>query len=264
VRTARSISLFARALSLASLAAVFAVLHTAALAQVRAPVDAAPVQSPVRGIVRSVDQASISTELATRVAAVHFREGEHFKTGDVLLEFDCRRQRAGLVAAEAQQLEMQLNADKFRVLQRTQSVGKNDLEVSEARLVKASAEADALRSQLDQCVVIAPYNGRVLEVTLQKYEAAQPGKPFLGIVSISNLEIDVIVPSDWVRWLKPGIAFVFHIDEIRRPVEAVIVRTGAAVDAISQTIKISAAFKGETEGVLPGMSGTAQFRPAGG
>jgi membrane fusion protein, multidrug efflux system len=220
-------------------------------------------QSPVRGIVRAVEQASISTELATRVAAVHFREGEVFRLGQKLVEFDCRRQLATLAASEAQQLEMQLGVDKLHLLQRAQSVGRNDLEVSEARLAKAKAEAEALRSQLDQCVVVAPFDGRVLELSLQKHEAAQPGKPFIALVAHGNLEVDLIVPSDWVRWIRPSTAFVFHVDELRRPMAAMVTRIGAAVDPISQTVKIAATFSAAGVDVLPGMSGTAEFPDSG-
>jgi membrane fusion protein, multidrug efflux system len=216
----------------------------------------------VRGIIRAIDQASISTELTARVAAIHVREGERFNVGDVIIEFDCRRQLATLAAADAQQLEMQLSVDKFRMLQRAQSVGKNDLEVAEARLSKAKAESDALRSQIDQCRVIAPFEGRVLELALQRHETVQPGKPFLSLVGISTLELDLIVPSDWVRWIKPGLVFDFNVDEIGRPIRAEVTRIGAAVDPISQTVKISSAVLGDIVGILPGMSGSALFNAA--
>jgi membrane fusion protein, multidrug efflux system len=212
-----------------------------------------------RGIVHAVEQASISTELATRVVATHFKEGAAFKKGETIIEFDCRRQRATLAAAEAQQLEMQLTLDKFRLLQRAQSVGKNDLEVAEARVAKATAESAGLRSQLDQCVVVAPFDGRVVELLLQKHETAQPGKPFLSIVSNGNPEFDVIVPSDWSRWVKVGMPFKFQVDELGVSFDAEVIRTGASVDPISQTIKLAAIFKREATGVLPGMSGTAHF-----
>jgi membrane fusion protein, multidrug efflux system len=152
-----------------------------------------PTESPVRGVVRAVQQASISTDLSVRVSAIHAKEGQAFDAGDTLVEFDCRRQIATVAAADAQQLEMQLSVDKNRMLLRTQSVGRNDLDVSEARLAKARAEAEALRSQLDQCVVIAPFRGRVLDLNLQVHEATQPGKPFIALVANERLELDLIV-----------------------------------------------------------------------
>jgi membrane fusion protein, multidrug efflux system len=212
-----------------------------------------------RGIVRALEQAAISTELPTRVAAVHFKEGDAFKKGTPILEFDCRRQRSALAAAEAQQQEMQLTVDKYRQLQRANSVGKNDLEVAEARLAKAAADSAGLRSPLDQCVVIAPFDGRIVELSLQKYEAAQPGKPFLTIASADSPEIDLIVPSAWSKWIRPGLGFQFWVDELAVAVDAEVTRIGAAVDPISQTIKLSAVFKRPEFNILPGMSGTAQF-----
>ncbi len=244
------------------------VLTLATLWVVAAPVQSEPRpttenatarSSAARGIIHAVEQASISTELATRVSAVHLKEGEAFKKGSTILEFDCRRQRAALAAAEAQQLEMQLTLDKYRLLQRAQSVGKNDLEVAEARLAKAIAESSGLRSPLDQCTVIAPFDGRIVELNLQKYETAQPGKPFLAIASTESPEIDLIVPSSWARWMKPGLPFQFFVDELNVAFDAEVTRTGAAVDPISQTIKLAAIFKRQAQGVLPGMSGTAHF-----
>ncbi len=224
---------------------------------------AASADSPVRGIVRAVQQALISTDLTTRVAAIHVREGEGFNAGDKLVEFDCRRQIATVAAADAQQLEMQLSVDKNHMLVRTQSVGRNDLEVSEARLAKARAEANALKSQLDQCNVIAPFRGRVQELNLQVHETSQPGKPFIGLVAHEHLEIDLIVPSLWIQRLRVGTVFRFRVDEVQQSITATVTRTGAAVDPVSQTIKIIAAFGNEGAAILPGMSGTAEFGPVG-
>jgi RND family efflux transporter MFP subunit len=222
--------------------------------------DGRPSDTTTRGVIRAVKQALISTDLAVRVAALNVREGEEFKAGQKLVEFDCRRQQATIAAAEAQQLEMQLTVDKNRLLSRTQSVGKLELDVSEARLAKAKAETDALRSQLEQCIVTAPFDGRVSELGLQVHETSQPGKPFIGLIANAQLEIDLIVPSLWVQQLKPGTSFVFRIDELQRRVDATIARIGASVDPVSQTIKIIATFENTDGAVLPGMSGTAEFK----
>jgi membrane fusion protein, multidrug efflux system len=206
----------------------------------------------------------ISTDLQTRVKKIGFQEGERFKKGELLVSFDCARQQAGLAATEAQQLEMQLTLDKYRVLQRVQAVGKNELEISEARVAKASAETQALRAQLLQCNLIAPFDGRVLELGLHEHETAQPGKPFIGIVSEGALEIDLIVPSDWARWVTTGFDFKFFVDETQSSHDVAVKRIGAAVDPISQTIKVVAIFKEPAAGVLPGMSGTALTNRTGG
>jgi membrane fusion protein, multidrug efflux system len=218
----------------------------------------------VRGIVRSVDQAMISTDLQTRVAKIGFQEGERFKKGDTLVLFDCSRQLASLAATEAQLLEMQLTLDKNKTLQRLQAVGKNELEISEARVSKAAADVSALKAQFAQCTLTAPYDGRVLELGIHEHETAQPGKPFIGIVSEGALEIDLIVPSSWAAWVKPGFTLTFSVDETAASHEVRVTRVGAAVDPISQTIKIVAAFTDGAAAVLPGMSGSSTAARTGG
>jgi membrane fusion protein, multidrug efflux system len=206
----------------------------------------------------------ISTELTMRVASIAFMEGERFKKGDVLVEFDCRKPRAELAAAEAQHHEMKLTLDNNRLLQKAQAVGRHDFEVSASRVVKAAAEAEALRVRLDQCRLIAPYDGRVLDLSLHAHETPQPGKPFIGIVAEQDLEIDLVVPSQWVRWLTVGSALTFSVDETGSAHQGRVKRIGASVDPISQTIKIVAAFDQMTTAILSGMSGTAEFSKSGG
>jgi membrane fusion protein, multidrug efflux system len=223
-----------------------------------------PTKEPIRGIIRAVETASISTELSMRIASIGYLEGDHFKKGDVLVEFDCRRPRAELAASEAQHHEMRLTLENNRILQKSHAVGRHDLDVSASRVVKAAAEAEALRVRLDQCRLLAPYDGRVLELSLHALETPQPGKPFIGIVADSRIEIDLVVPSHWVRWMVIDAPLTFAVDETGTVHQARIKRIGAAVDPISQTIKIVAAFDRATSAILSGMSGTAEFSKSGG
>jgi RND family efflux transporter MFP subunit len=219
---------------------------------------------PVRGVIRAIDQAALSTELQARVTKIGFREGEAFKKGDLLIAFDCERYRAETQSAEAVAREMRLTLESNQQLEKFRAVGKHDVEISRARVDKAEAEARSQSSRLQQCEVYAPYDGRVAELSINHYEQPQPNKPFLVIVSHSRLEIEVIVPSHWLSWIKPGAALSFQVDETQREYAAKVVRIGAAVDAVSQMIKVIATFDEAAGDVLPGMSGVAHFvRPNG-
>jgi membrane fusion protein, multidrug efflux system len=223
------------------------------------PLDTADKPIPVRGLVRSVHQAMISTELQARVASIARREGEAFRKGDVLIELDCRRQRAELASAEASLQEMKFTLDNNRVLRQAQAVGKHDLDISQARVNKAAAEAEALRVRIDQCQVVAPFDGHVSELAINTHETTQPGKPMIGLISQSAIEIDLIVPSEWLRQMRIGTKLGFLVDETRNRHVASIIRVGAAVDPLSQTVKITAVFDDKNSIVLPGMSGTAEL-----
>lgn len=219
---------------------------------------------PVRGVIRALDLAALSTDLQARVLTIGFREGQSFNKGDLLISFDCERYRAEAQSSEAVAREMQLTLDSNKQLEKFSAVGKHDVEISRTRVDKADAEARSLKSRLQYCDIYAPYDGRVAELTINQFEQPQPNKPFLTIVGNSRLEIEIIVPSHWLNWVKPGAALTFQVDETQGSYDAKVMRIGATVDAVSQMVKVIAAFDAPVADVLPGMSGAAQFiRPNG-
>ena len=73
------------------------------------------------------------------------------------------------------------------------------------------------------------------------------------------MEAEIIVPSTWLKWLKTGHNVEIQIDETGENLKAKIISLGAAVDAVSQTIKLKARFNEKYGGLIPGMSGTVKF-----
>ena len=230
-------------------------------AQSHVTAEPADPSGPIRGVVRPQRQATISTDFQASVAAAKFKEGDRFRKGDVLIEFDCRRHQAELAAAEAQTLEMRLALENNVTLDKYKAVGKSDLEISRARVKRTEADASGLRARLDQCKVVAPFDGRIAELGIHEHEMPAPGKPFLTIIEDQKLEIELIVPSDWLKWLKPETAFVFTVDETLTAFPARVSRIGAAVDPVSQTVRVMGFFDADAaaSGILSGMSGAAQF-----
>ena len=228
-------------------------------------VGGAPVDdiAPVRGVVRPKTLASISTDLAVAVGRTPVLEGGRFKRGDLLMSFDCRRYEAEYDAAKAQHLEARLTADNSALLNQHKALGKFDLEISRARASKAAAELAAVGVRLAECTIVAPYDGRVVELLVHEHETPAPGRPMITILSDAELEIELIVPSAWLAWLAAGQKFDFSVDEMRSQHEAHIDRLGAAVDPVSQTIKIVGRFEARDAKILAGMSGTAKFSEVG-
>ncbi|WP_422678242.1 efflux RND transporter periplasmic adaptor subunit [Bosea beijingensis] len=218
-----------------------------------------PRDTPVRGVVRPVDQAAISSELAARITELPRKEGQSFRKGDLLAAFDCRRHQAEAQAAEAAFREARIAHESQVYLQRNQAGSRYDSETAKARADKAGAEAASLAVRLDQCRVNAPFNGRIAELGVYVHETPAPGKPFLTIIDDSALEVELIVPSAWLGWLKQGTAFAFAVDETGGSYSSHIARIGAAVDPVSQTIKVVGTLDSPDGRVMAGMSGSASF-----
>lgn len=227
-------------------------------AQAQDPVRASQALQ-TRGVVRPADQAKISVDLVAPLAKIGFREGQQFRKGDALLEFDCRRQQAELASAMAQQREMAVTLESAVFLEKRGAGSRQDSEISRARSEKATAEVEAMRARLAQCVIVAPYDGYVVDLNIQAHELPVAGKPLLAIVSTGDPEIELIVPSSWLSWLKVGADMKFLVDETRLTHPGRVARLGAAIDTVSQTIKVYGKFTSSRPEILPGMSGTASF-----
>ncbi len=178
-----------------------AVLGLALMAALETPVGA---QEPVRGIVRAMEDAWLSAELNARMTAVHRREGESFSKGEVLITFDCEKQASELAAARAEEAINRIAYENSVELDKRKAIGRFEVAQNQARLDKAKAQTGLLERRMRDCAIVAPFDGRVAELKARAHETSAPNQPLLRLVSAAGLEVELIAPSAWLRWLKAG------------------------------------------------------------
>jgi membrane fusion protein, multidrug efflux system len=233
-----------------------------AVRPVRPATPPAAAAEPIRGVIQSRSEAVISSRITARVTAMPYRPGESFGRGALLASFDCSQTRAQLNAANAATTAYRKTYDTNVELDAYKAVGTNEVEISKANYAKADAEAKAISSQLSDCAVYAPFSGRVVEQMAHAHEVAASGQPMMKIQDSNDLEVQILVPSNWLTRLKPGTSFKFRVDETGDVLDARVRRLGAAVDPVSKTLRVIAGVARTGRTVLPGMSGTATFDPA--
>ncbi len=217
------------------------------------------VADNVRGLIKPVEKAVISSEISARIKRIPNKPGDAFKKGDALVEFDCSFYRADLASAEAEYKSRKNVYENNKQLLALNAISDIDVSISQADMEVARADRTMRAIRVNQCKINAPYNGRVIEVSVNEHETVPADKELLSILNDSLLEIELIVPSNWLNWLKAGEAFSFQIDETGKTLDAKVSKIGAVVDPVSQTIKLNGRFDDTLDGVLSGMSGTAMF-----
>lgn len=206
----------------------------------------------------------LAAEIAAKINALPVREGGSFPRGKTLVTFDCSIHQAQLAKAQAALNAASKTWEANRRLAELNSVGRVELEVSEAEVAKNKAEVASMKTMLSKCTIAAPFPGRVSEQKVREQQFVQPGQPLIEIIDDSVLEIEFLAPSKWLAWLKPGHAFSIRIDETGRSYPAKILRVGAKVDPVSQSIKLFAAIDGKFPELVAGMSGHATLKPPAG
>lgn len=213
----------------------------------------------VRTQLNPLNEVVLSSELSARIEQLPLREGDAFVAGDLLVGFDCALFRAQLQKSQATLEGAEQLARINQRLAELNSVGELEVQQAQARLNESRAEVSYMQTMVGRCAITAPYSGRVAKRMAAPQQYVTPGTPILGIVDTSQLELQMIVPSRWLAWLKPGSRLSVLVDELNKSYPARIVRIGARIDPVSQSVTVIATIDGKQPGLLPGMSGWARF-----
>ncbi len=214
-----------------------------------------------RGVVMANAEVTLGAGVAAKIKRMPFKAGQSFHKGDDLVVFNCARQLADLRGAKASLGKVSSFYQGKKRLKSRGAAGGQEVREAAADVATAKATVDGLREVISYCKIPAPFNGRVVERHAETHEIPAANAPILTVIDDSSLELDLIVPSTWLRWVKKGTKFSFAVDELGNTFEAKVARLGAKVDAVSQTIKITGTFLNRPTSVLAGMSGTAKFAP---
>lgn len=199
----------AAATSLATLALAFNLLGGHAQGDTPAP--AAPPATPVSvatveqrdlvawaefsGRLEAIDRVELRSRVSGVVEAVHFREGNLVRQGDLLISIDqapylaeFERTQAQVVAAEARVALAAGENERGQQLMASRNVSQRDLDTrfnalreAQANLQAAEAAQRTAKLNLDYTQIRAPISGRIgrLEVTSGNLVAAGAGAPVM-------------------------------------------------------------------------------------
>jgi membrane fusion protein (multidrug efflux system) len=238
----------------------------AAMAQARPAASAAPAKGEqalearlknqeIRAQLTPRRYTTLSAEVSARIQRLSVAEGTAFNEGQVLVVFDCTVQQAQLEKARAELEAAQATQKANERLLELNSIGQLELDLSRSAVGRARAELGMHEAVLSKCSVRAPYAGRVAEQKAREQQFVQPGQPLLEILDDSALELEFLVPSSWLVWVRPGQRLRVQIDETRKAYPVRFTRIGARADPVSQSVKVVAAIDGRFPELVAGMSG---------
>lgn len=211
-----------------------------------------------RGVLQAGQTAEIAAGMTGRLLKAGYKPGQYFKSGALLARFDCTRQKAELLALEQAHKTLMAKHENTSELFALGAAGELDVTIARSEMQQAMAERDAIDARLKDCSIYAPYSGHVTARHVSAFETPQIGQPLYSIQRYNTLELSIIAPSKWMRWIKVGQKLNFTVDETGESFSAKIIRTGASVDPVSQTVELTAKPTEKTKS-LAGMSGVADF-----
>lgn len=223
-----------------------------------------PATRDIRIQIVAETSATIGAPMAGRLSQFPLKDGERFVQGQVLARFFCAEKEGALGHARAL---LEGKKQIFTSKQKLRNLGTSsdvEFEVAQAEVQEATADVATAQAMVDACVVTAPFSGRVAGVLTHNFQFVGTGAPLLDILNDKDLDLELIVPSLWLTWLKPGTPFDVVIDETGKTYSAKLTRLSGKVDAVSRSIKVYGKIDGPVDALLPGMSGRALLAPPAG
>lgn len=184
-----------------------------------------------RAQVTAKAQALLSSEMPGEVSSVAFRDGERFKAGDVLVEYDCALPKARLLRAEAAASAAEGRWRSARELRKLNSISTADYEEARANVGIAAAEAKAERIQVGRCSIKAPFSGMVGETYVRPHEYVGEGQKLLTIYEVSAFEVEAILPAAALKVLRIGSRLTLTLDDTGAVYPVTVSRIAGSVES---------------------------------
>lgn len=197
----------------------------------------------------------LSSSRDGQITAIHFENGDVFKKGDVLVEYDCRDIEAELAARESEESltrQKSLRSAKLLKLEIISNIENLTLNTEQK---KAEAMKEAIQQRVDSCYIRAAYDGRVTNRLANPGEYTRTDRVLMEISSLDDLEAEFLMPSRWLRWVNTGASVDINLVETGGSYKARIRRIHGEVDPSSQSIQMTAELEPYDAPLLPGMSG---------
>jgi RND family efflux transporter MFP subunit len=216
-------------------------------------------QRDISVLVVAGDETTLSSQMAGKIKKIYFGLGDAVTTGAVLIEFDCAEQDAQLQTAEAEYRgARETHLTKLR-LQALGAAGELEVTVAAAAADKAKGQVVFRESQITYCKLTAPFSGRIAKTRVKTAESIPAGQSMLDLVNPGSLKAQLFVPATWAYWLRPGVQFQVKTSGDIKTYNARVSKLNSRVEGISQALELEGRFEGATQGLLPGMVGTAIF-----
>ena len=156
----------------------------------------------------SNEAVSITSKLSNLVTAIHFRDGEMVKAGQVLVELDHAQTQAELAAATADFNNAVNQHNRSKELLATQALSKSQYDLLEAAMKTNEAKVAAAKARLADTYIRAPFGGHVGLRRVSLGALINPGTVITTLDDISQIKVDFSVPDNLVADVRPGQSLV--------------------------------------------------------
>jgi membrane fusion protein, multidrug efflux system len=217
------------------------------------------------GTAKANEAVDITAKATNRVVALHIREGQFVRQGDVLVEFDGIEARANLAAAEALARDSQSLYQRSKQLFQIKALSESDMVQAEARMLNSKSSVEAAQARVNDTVIRAPFGGRVGLRNVSVGSLVTPGQVITTLDDISVIKLDFSVPESFLSTVHEGDVLDAATSAWPEQVfSGRISSIATRVDPVSRSIMVRALIDNRAQRLKPGMFMTVKVQRSSG
>lgn len=122
--------------------------------------------------------------------------GNYYKQGSIIAEIDPRDFRIRKEHTEAVYKQMKAEFERIQKLYERNNISASQYEKTRADYTTAKATFDMASNELEDSRLVAPFNGYVGEVYIEKFQDVKATQPVLSLIDIDRLKIEIYVTQE--------------------------------------------------------------------
>lgn len=195
----------------------------------------------IQGNVETKENIMISPEYSGVLTQVNVKAGQRVSKGQVLARIDDGGMGSQLAQAETQLALAKTTFEKQKNLW-DQKIGSEIQFLQAKTSMESQQKAVAqIKSQLNKTLVLAPFNGTIDDVLIEKGKVVAPGMDLFRIVNLNNMYVSANVPENYIEQLKLGAIVEVNMNSIGKTYQGKVRQIGNYINPNNRTFSIEIA-----------------------
>ncbi len=206
------------------------------------------------GTFRSNESVVLRPEVASRVKAINFEEGQKVKKGQVLVQLDAATEEATVAQAEASYALSKANNERQVALGARQVAAERTVDEARAALKRDEAALQMAKARLEKFTLTAPWDGIVglRKVSVGAY--INVGQEIVNIEQIDPLKVDFRIPENFLAAVRVGQEIAVTADAFPgRSFPGKVFAIDPLIDELGRAVVVRALIANSDELMRPGV-----------
>lgn len=193
------------------------------------------------GTAKANESVTLTAKITETVRKVNFSDGQSVAAGDVLVELTSGQQVAALAEAQATARDATRQFERQQDLVRQGTISRAVFDTAQATRDSNSARVEALRAQLADRVVTAPFSGVLGLRQISPGALVRPGDVITTLDDISVVKVDFSLPEVHLAAVAPGQTVLARSPAFpERSFEGRVVSLDSRVDPVTRAFQVRA------------------------